>query len=89
MHGVEGAWHCFMNLGDASYSFVFVPDNAKRNAVIGETHAGNGEAAYRAMLTAPDEAIAAAASVLELPHPRTQTHGQRTIDSAIAARRGV
>ena len=42
MHGVPDAWHAFMKLGDASFSFVFLPGNAQQKTTIGHTHAGNG-----------------------------------------------
>lgn len=43
MHGVEGAWHCFLKLNDACYlSFVQTPEVAGIERVIGVTHAGNG-----------------------------------------------
>lgn len=42
MHGVEGAWHGFMRLGDAAVAFVFVKANTTKQTVIGQTHAGNG-----------------------------------------------
>lgn len=42
MHGVEGAWHGFMRLGDESVAFVFTPQNESKKTVIGQTHAGNG-----------------------------------------------
>ncbi len=45
MHGVEGAWHSFMKLGEASLSFVFLPGNSDAETVIGQTHAGNGAGA--------------------------------------------
>ena len=42
MHGVEGAWHGFMKLNDASYlAFVQTPDIAKIDRTLGVTHAGN------------------------------------------------
>ncbi|MEM7341782.1 MAG: VOC family protein [Actinomycetota bacterium] len=43
MHGVEGAWHGFMKLNDASYvAFVETPDIKNIERTIGVTHAGNG-----------------------------------------------
>ena len=43
MHGVEGAWHGFMKLNDASYiAFVQTPDIEKIERTLGVTHAGNG-----------------------------------------------
>lgn len=42
MHGVEGAWHGFLKLNDASYlAFVQTPDIAKIERTLGVTHAGN------------------------------------------------
>lgn len=42
MHGVEGAWHGFMKLNDASYlAFVQTPDIPKIERTLGVTHAGN------------------------------------------------
>jgi len=45
MHGVEGAWHAFLKMGEASVSFVFVPGNDTIDPEIGKTHAGNGAGA--------------------------------------------
>lgn len=43
MHGVEGAWHGFLKLNDASYiAFVETPDIAGIERTIGVTHAGSG-----------------------------------------------
>lgn len=42
MHGVEGAWHAFLKMGEASMSFVFIPGNERIEPVLGLTHAGNG-----------------------------------------------
>lgn len=42
MHGAEGAWHGFMRLGTAAVAFVFIPENAKLEIKIGETHPGHG-----------------------------------------------
>lgn len=42
MHGTEGAWHGFMRLGQAAVAFVFIPENAKLETRIGETHPGHG-----------------------------------------------
>ncbi|MGH0037989.1 MAG: VOC family protein [Myxococcota bacterium] len=42
MHGVEGAWHGFLKLNDASYlAFVQTPDIPKIERTLGVTHAGN------------------------------------------------
>lgn len=42
MHGVEGAWHGFMKLNDASYvAFVQTPAIAKIERTLGVTHSGN------------------------------------------------
>lgn len=42
MHGVEGAWHGFLKLNDASYlAFVQTPEIAKIDRVLGVTHSGN------------------------------------------------
>ena len=42
MHGVEGAWHGFMKLNDASYvAFVQTPDIGRIERTLGVTHAGN------------------------------------------------
>jgi len=42
MHGVEGAWHAFMRLGDScSLAFVETPDIAKIDRTLGVTHSGN------------------------------------------------
>lgn len=41
MHGVEGAWHGFLKLNDASYiAFVEMPQNSDASVEIGATHAG-------------------------------------------------
>lgn len=42
MHGVEGAWHAFMEMGDEQVAFAFVPGNEKVNIEYGVTHAGSG-----------------------------------------------
>ncbi len=42
MHGVEGAWHAFMEMGKAQFAFAFVPGNEKVNIEYGVTHAGSG-----------------------------------------------
>ncbi|MEM7411363.1 MAG: VOC family protein [Myxococcota bacterium] len=43
MHGVDGAWHGFLKLNDASYlAFVETPEIAKIERTLGVTHAGNG-----------------------------------------------
>lgn len=42
MHGVEGAWHAFLKMGDASVSFVFIPGNDAIEMEVGKTHSGNG-----------------------------------------------
>ena len=42
MHGVEGAFHGFMKLGDESVAFVFKEENKSVETVMGQTHAGNG-----------------------------------------------
>ncbi len=42
MHGVEGAWHGFLKLNDASYlAFVQTPEIPKIERTLGVTHAGN------------------------------------------------
>lgn len=42
MHGVEGAWHGFVKLNDASYvAFVQTPDIPKVERTLGVTHSGN------------------------------------------------
>ncbi len=42
MHGVEGAWHGFMKLNDASYiAFVQTPEIPKVERTLGVTHSGN------------------------------------------------
>ena len=42
MHGVEGAWHGFLKLNDASYlAFVQTPAIGKIERTLGVTHAGN------------------------------------------------
>ena len=30
MHGVPNAWHAFLEMGDASFSFVFIPETRKK-----------------------------------------------------------
>lgn len=42
MHGVEGAWHGFLQLGDSSVAFVFLDGNKDQETVVGQTHAGHG-----------------------------------------------
>ena len=42
MHGVQGAFHGFMKLGDEAVAFVFKEDIKSVATVIGQTHAGNG-----------------------------------------------
>jgi len=42
MHGVPNAWHAFLQMGDASFSFVFIPGNEEKETVMGQTHAGTG-----------------------------------------------
>jgi len=42
MHGVEGAFHGFMKLGDEAVAFVFKEEIKSVETVIGQTHAGNG-----------------------------------------------
>lgn len=42
MHGVEGAWHGFMKMGEEAFAFVFVPGNERVDTVIGQTHSANG-----------------------------------------------
>ena len=42
MHGVEGAYHGFMKLGNEAVAFVFKEENRKVDTVIGQTHAGSG-----------------------------------------------
>ena len=42
MHGVEGAYHGFMKLGDEAVAFVFKEENKSVETVIGQTHSGNG-----------------------------------------------
>ena len=42
MHGVEGAFHGFMKLGNESVAFVFLEANKNVETVLGQTHAGNG-----------------------------------------------
>ena len=44
MHGVEGAFHGFMKLGDEAVAFVFKEDIKTVETVMGQTHAGNGGA---------------------------------------------
>lgn len=41
MHGVENAFHGFMQMGDESVAFVFKEENKAIDTVIGQTHAGN------------------------------------------------
>ncbi len=42
MHGVEGAWHGFLKLNDASYlAFVQTPEIGAIERTLGVTHAGN------------------------------------------------
>ena len=42
MHGVEGCWHGFLRLNDASaVAFVFNPENASAPVSIGGSHAGH------------------------------------------------
>lgn len=42
MHGVEGAWHAFMSMGDSQFAFAFVPGNENVDIEYGVTHAGSG-----------------------------------------------
>lgn len=42
MHGVEGAFHGFMKLGDEAVAFVFKEEIKAIDTVVGQTHAGNG-----------------------------------------------
>ena len=42
MHGVEGAWHAFMKMGEAQFAFAFVPGNENIDIEYGVTHAGSG-----------------------------------------------
>lgn len=43
MHGVEGAWHGFLKLGDeCSMAFVYIPGNENVEMEVGKTHAGSG-----------------------------------------------
>lgn len=42
MHGVDGAFHGFMKLGNESVAFVFKDENKSVETVLGQTHAGNG-----------------------------------------------
>lgn len=42
MHGVEGAFHAFLKMGEESVAFVFKEENANIDSTIGVTHAGNG-----------------------------------------------
>ncbi len=44
MHGVEGAFHGFMKLGDEAVAFVFKEEIKAVETVMGQTHAGNGGA---------------------------------------------
>ena len=37
MHGVPNAWHAFLEMGDASFSFVFIPGNEEKETVMGQT----------------------------------------------------
>ena len=46
MHGVEGAWHAFLELNDHSYlAFVQMPQIEKIERQLGVTHAGSGAGA--------------------------------------------
>lgn len=45
MHGIEGAFHGFMKLGNESVAFVFLDANKDIETVIGQTHSGNGAGA--------------------------------------------
>ena len=47
MHGVPNAWHAFLAMGEASFSFVFIPGNEEKETVLGHTHAGTGAARQR------------------------------------------
>ena len=42
MHGVPNAWHAFLAMGEASFSFVFIPGNEEKETIMGHTHAGTG-----------------------------------------------
>ena len=42
MHGVEGAWHAFMEMGEEQFAFAFVPGNETIDIEYGVTHAGSG-----------------------------------------------
>lgn len=42
MHGVEKAWHAFMEMGDQAFAFAYVPGNEKVDIEYGVTHAGSG-----------------------------------------------
>tara|TARA_B100001057_G_scaffold274034_1_gene274341 strand:+ start:556 stop:1266 length:711 start_codon:yes stop_codon:yes gene_type:complete len=42
MHGVKGAWHAFMEMGEAQFAFAFVPGNENIDIEYGVTHAGSG-----------------------------------------------
>ena len=42
MHGVEGAFHGFMKLGNEAVAFVFLEANKDIETVMGQTHSGNG-----------------------------------------------
>ena len=42
MHGVEGAWHAFMEMGEEQFAFAFVPGNENVPIEYGVTHAGSG-----------------------------------------------
>lgn len=43
MHGVEGAWHGFLELNEASsIAFVAMPGNAEAKSALGSSHAANG-----------------------------------------------
>jgi catechol 2,3-dioxygenase-like lactoylglutathione lyase family enzyme len=43
MHGVEGAWHGFLELNDrSSVAFVQMPKNAEGKSELGDSHAANG-----------------------------------------------
>ena len=42
MHGVPNAWHAFLKMGEASFSFFFIPGKETKDVVMGQTHAGTG-----------------------------------------------
>ena len=42
MHGVDGAWHAFMEMGEEQFAFAFVPGNENVPIEYGVTHAGSG-----------------------------------------------